>query len=167
MSEIKTSPKKIARSRVATKRPDGSSLYVKFLLADEFRPEQLTNKVQAIGLYPDEIVIANTPIGAPEPTKDMPIGLDSLAMLFTIGGGVGEFDVAIKIGKNKAASAKVSLEKGRSANIVLQSRPFLIASYGEKQVVVSLAGKDHVFKFEIRHGVSPAVARKSQGFVVS
>lgn len=162
MSETKKSPKRIERSKPATKRPDGSSLYVKFLLADEFRPEQTSGKVLAIGLYPDAIVIANTSIGTPEPTKDKPIGIDSLSMLFTIGGGVGEFDVTIKIGDNIAASTKVSLQEGRSASIVLQSKPFLVASYGEKQVVVSVAGKDHVFKLEIRHAVSPAVAPGSQ-----
>ncbi|MBD2222712.1 hypothetical protein H6G33_37975 [Calothrix sp. FACHB-1219] len=123
--------------------------YVKMLVADEFRMEQ-SGKVLAIGLYSDSVVVLTIPKNAPKPTKETPIGFDGVSLLLTIGGIVGETSVRFGLEGGQAIEHRLNLQSGTSANIIVNIKPFRIASFGVKNVIVELAGSTHKLHFEVR-----------------
>lgn len=128
------------------------SPYVKFYLADDFRSES-SGKVTAVGLYPDNVIVLNTPANSPEPSKDRPYGVSSLGLLICIGGSQGTFPVSISVGENEPFRKTIELKIGMSSNLVLAFRPLLLASLGFKKVKVTVDATVHDFQFEARRGL--------------
>lgn len=123
--------------------------YVKMLVADEFRMEQ-NGKALAIGLYADSVVVLTIPKNAPQPSKETPVGFDGVALLLTVGGVVGEATVRFGLEGGKALEHLVDLAPGSSANLVLNLKPFRVATFGVKRLIVEFAGTTFKLPFEIR-----------------
>ena len=135
----------LAKPAVATLTPSA-----RLLVADDFRAEQ-SGKVLAIGLYADGVVLLDVPEGAPEPSNEIPVGVDRLAFLINIGGVVGQQKVSVRIGeKGPSQDVQVDVKPGSSANLIFTSQPMLIASYGKKLVTVKFAQSVHELEFELR-----------------
>jgi hypothetical protein len=127
--------------------PVGEGPALRLFVADQFRTEQ-GGKVLAIGLYTDNVVVF--PSDAPEPTSDLPLGLE-LSLLINISGVQGKGTVSIQLGREKREMA-LELKRQGSANFVLNLQPLLIEAFGKKTVQVGLAGQVHELHFEARKG---------------
>ncbi len=143
-------PTKARTRKVKAAVPANLNLpFARLLVADEFRTEA-NGKVLAVGLYPDSVVVCQTPSDAAAPSKKHPIGINSLYFLVTIGGVVGKQKVSVSIGNSKPVEMEVEMKADHSANLIFGSRPLLIQSFGVKQVAVEFAGVKKVMEFELR-----------------
>jgi hypothetical protein len=109
-----------------------------------------TGKVLAIGLYADGVVVFTIPENAPKPTPETPFGMDGLSLLVTVGGFEGPGTIRFGLKGSRVFEHPVDLAPGSSANIVLNLKPFRIASFGVKDVLVEVAGTKHILHFEVR-----------------
>ena len=124
-------------------------------VADNFQTLQ-DGKVLAVGLYPDKVVVMNIPVDAPEPSRELPFGINLGLLLCLV--DLPSDDVAGKItilppsGHTlaPAMSFAVQARAGRSANIVLVANPLLVSEPGLYQVVVDIADLHIAESFEIR-----------------
>ena len=124
-------------------------------VADNFQTLQ-DGKVLAVGLYPDKVVVMNIPVDAPEPSRELPFGINLGLLLCLV--DLPSDDVAGKIiilppsGHALAPpmSFAVQAQAGRSANIVLAANPFPVSEPGVYQVVVDIADLHIAESFEIR-----------------
>lgn len=127
------------------------------LVADEFRMEQ-SGKILAIGLYSDSVVVLTIPKNAPKATKETPYSFDGVSLLLTVGGFTGTENVRFGLKGGKLLEHPVLLGQGMSANLVLNVKPFRVASFGQKTVVVEFAGTTHELPFELRANYIDPVA---------
>ncbi|MDO9438033.1 hypothetical protein [Hydrogenophaga sp.] len=147
-------PKKNVQVRTP-KATKGSSATM--LVADEFRMEQ-SGKVLAIGLYPDNVVVCTIPKNAPRPSKETPFGMDGIALLLTVSGFEGAATVRFGLsGSSHTFEHPVSLTAGTSVSLILNLKPFRIASFGVKDVFVEVEGAKHTLHFEVRANYIDAV----------
>lgn len=140
---------------------------VRFFLAEDFRQE-IGGKVSAIGLYADNVVVLQLPPDLAEPTEETPIMIRSLAFLFSVSAlsqpSLASVDLRVN-GDQKPLMAPRDLpaiEPGNSVNLLGVMAPYVVTSFGEKTVVVDIAGTKYTFKFEIRRVASShfAASRK-------
>ena len=140
---------------------------LRFFLADDVRMEQ-DNKVTAVGLYTDNVVVALMEPGQPEPSPQVPIVMGGLSFVVAIGGLEGKHTVVLKY--SDPAYAATPTPKGQElvfansslvANVVARFQPFVASSFGKKVIVLAIDGKEHELVFEVRRGSSkraPAAA---------
>lgn len=127
--------------------------WASFLVSDDLRVED-GGKVTVLGLYADNIVVVKRAPPIVEDTGD--IGLDSLAVLISVGGIEGEQpvsfvleDPAMKKKAKPAPPRATVFTKDRTTNFAIRLRPFITKGYGEKTVRVSIGGLTWEHKFQI------------------
>ena len=130
---------------------------IKFLMAEEFRPEP-NNKITVLGLFAGETLILNKgprPEGVPE---DAPIGLERLAFMLIISDldGTHDFKGSIFDPNGQAMSFEqqlgegIMIEKGMSHIIINEVKPFIIKAAGTYTFVLHVDDNQEKFSFEIR-----------------
>jgi hypothetical protein len=133
---------------------------VNFYMAEDLRME-VGSKVSAIGLYPDHVLITQLPDNVPDPTEVAPLMLASLGFLFNVSKVTESTTIAVDMivdGERKpfaAAREYGAPEPGGSINLIAVMRPCLIASFGIKELVVTVGKSLHLFPYEIRRAPLP------------
>lgn len=133
---------------------------VNFYMAEDLRLE-VSSKVSAIGLYPDHVLITQLPDDVPDPTEAAPIMLASLGFLFNVSKFTESTTIAVDMivnGERKpftAAREYSAPEPGASINLIAVMKPCLIASFGIKELVVTVGKSVHLFPYEIRRASLP------------
>ena len=84
MTKAATAPRKRAtRSATAELMPAVRATTVRFFLADDMRQE-VNGKVTAVGLYADNVIVAEMSADDPDPTPERVAGLPSLSILASV-----------------------------------------------------------------------------------
>ena len=142
-------PAKTAQSTKESARKTATP-YVKLLIADEFRVES-TGKVLGVGIFPDAVIVAHVPRGAPDPSPESPAEIPLLAFLITLGGVAGTHKVKVRVAEGDPSELEIRIvEAGTVANVILKAEPLVFSSFGAKTVDVEFAGKRFKLPFEIR-----------------
>ena len=132
---------------------------VRLLLCEDARPE-VSGKSTLVGVYPGEVIVVHNPV-SPEGTNAV-AALKSICLVIFVAGGVGRFDVGIRIATPDDTVAfeqpigVVTLEEHGTATIVGQIQPFLVKAFGVHTATLSLDGRKYPFEFTIREAVKPA-----------
>lgn len=124
---------------------------VRLLVADEFRTES-SGKVLGVGIYPDLVIILRVPRNAPEPSKEVPYGVD-ISLLITVIATPGEYDVKASLGNFGSFKQHIVIGEGRSANVIANAKPLLVQDLGAIPIKVSLNDELYEFQIEIRKQV--------------
>lgn len=143
------------------KRAKVQKLSCKWYLADDVRSE-IGGKCTLVGVYTDDIVIVQMPIGAPDPTPSRPLAIERLAILCSLRGltGSAQFELTIA-GTNKLGTAQkqnIDAESPNAAhnlNLIARIAPVVVESFGEKSMTIEskeLHFRDE-FKFQIVRGL--------------
>jgi len=130
---------------------------IKFLMAEEFRPEP-NNKITVLGLFAGDTLIFNKgprPEGVPE---DAPIGLERLAFLLTISDldGTHSFKGRVfepngqPMNSEQLLGNGIMIEEGMSHSIIYAMKPFIFKTRGVYKFVLYVDDIPHEFQFEIR-----------------
>lgn len=130
---------------------------VRFFLADDVRQE-INGKVSAVGLYPDNVVIAEMSGGtsAPSPTN---LGfLPAISVLANVTIEPGEHRYQMTIDPTSVmpkvltgpGSTLVTPKYGDSVNLIMRLPSLPFTGYGMVHVVLTTDTDRHVFSFEIR-----------------
>lgn len=133
---------------------------LRLIVAEDLRRE-VDGKVTAVGLFPDNTVIAHLPKDVPEPTDDSPIMLKSLGFLFNISKLPARkpgTKVTVKIdilaaGQRKLFMAPRELNwpnTGDSMNIMGVMNPCPVGSFGERTFFVTFGKNELSADYEIR-----------------
>lgn len=132
---------------------------IRLYIADDFRQE-VDNKVTAVGLYSDLVVVANVMPGTPPPTVEDPIVINGISAMITVGGLEGEHSVKLDFRDPLAAGpAQVTgpqnvifpTELG-AVNLLVRFQPFITGGPGKKLMVVTVDGEETALEFELRLG---------------
>jgi hypothetical protein len=136
----------------------GEKANIRLYLADDFRQEP-DQKVSAIGLYADQVIVVNLRPGAPPPSANSPVAIPVVSLLITISGLKGSHEIGIDY-KDPFAVKKSYFEKKTklidfsdrpsAANIFLKFESFTTSGAGIKQIIVSIDGKKTKREFEVR-----------------
>ena len=144
-----------------------ADLKVRFFLADDIL-QQIDGKMTLLGLYPDDTVITQMPLEAPEPTKENPVGFEGLAVLLCVQGLKGVhsislgFDDSVLVGasmiRNAGGGPKMNADQTPfdfkngegTSNLITRLKPFVTSSFGKKTMVLKIDDEPHKFNFEIR-----------------
>ena len=140
----------------ATKPAAVLPLHCNFYLAEDIRIEQ-SGKPSMVGFYPDSVIVVQLPKDAPDPTKDSPVGIASLAFLANFVGAVGEYDAEIEMtgvgGVPLVRSDRRKLVGNKqNINFVTRFTPMPVVGFGTYKVVIKLDGRPYEFSFEVRRG---------------
>lgn len=116
----------------------------------------MSGKATLVGVYPGEIIIVHHPT-PPEGVKAV-AALSSVCLVFFIAGGMGTFEVGVKIAapdgtigfEQKIGS--ISVKDGKTATIVGQIRPFVVKEFGRHKASLKIDGREFPFAFIIREG---------------
>lgn len=135
---------------------------VKFFVADDIRAEA-SMKPMIFGLYPDDVVRALMQAGQPQPTQEVPIVIQSLAILavFIDCKGTFEAEIALYQPNGKALIEPKKLEEGLSTSkltavgektnisFIANFMPFTIPEFGKYRFVIKLDETEYTHEFEI------------------
>lgn len=148
--------KSARKVRKATKTVAVVPSHCNFYLADDIRIEQ-SGKPSMVGFYPDNAIVVQLPKDAPDPTKDNPVGIASLAFLANFVGAVGEYDAEIEMtGVGGVPLVRSDRRKlvgtKKNINFVTRFIPMPVVGFGTYKVVIKLDGHPYEFSFEVRRG---------------
>lgn len=139
---------------------------VKFFIADDIRADG--PKPMIIGLFVDDFVGVVIPKEKPDPSKDSPIMLQSLAVLASFIGCEGKFGAQISLFQpdntpifehqkiEGAINADPLTGKG-NLNFLLKFMPFAIHQFGKYKFIFKLDDEEYEFNFNIGRGVAANV----------
>jgi hypothetical protein len=145
---------------MTTKAPEPSKAskpHLELFLADDVRME-LGDKVTAVGLYTDRVVVALIGPDQAGPSREAPLLLNGLSFLVSIRGLVGRHSVRVKyedppvVQVAPPARELVFQSPAESANLVGRFQPFVTTAFGTKSLVVEIDGTDYPLEFEVREG---------------
>lgn len=144
------------KARKATKTAAVVPPHCNFYLADDIRIEQ-SGKTSLVGFYPDKAIVVQLPKDAPDPTKDKPVGVASLAILANFVGAVGEYDAEFEMtGVGGVPLVRSDRRKlvgtKQSINFVTRFTPMPVVGFGTYKVVIKLDRHPYEFLFEVRRG---------------
>lgn len=132
---------------------------INFYIADEIRNEQ-GGKPFLIGLYPDHVVVVNVGKDQPEiGSSGEKIGylIERLAFLVCVSEAPGKHTVAVQYFDPsgnplapRTALPDFEIEKGLSASLVLESKPFPFPESGMYKLSFEIDGNMHELPFEMR-----------------
>lgn len=131
---------------------------VRFLIADDIRAEG--QKPMIIGLLVDDFVGVVIPSEHPDPSKEAPIMLQSLAILTSFIGCKGPFESNISLylpdGTTLMDHQKVDgginsdqAAGKNSINFVAKFMPFSIPEFGQYKFVITLDEREYEYKFNV------------------
>lgn len=153
------SAKPIRRASGHSEQPS-ITLYV----ADDLRQE-ISGKVSMIGLYADRVVVLQIPPGSPEPSEETPLVIDGLSFLVNIAGLSGRHRLSVRFfvdGSSPLSEPQMreaDFDPQLSANFAVRIRPFAVATFGRKKVVVTVDDNEPMeCVFELRKGTLSAEA---------
>lgn len=122
---------------------------VRFYVAEDFR-EEVSNKVSAVGLYPDCHIHLNMPSGAPDPTPQKAAALHSLCFLFNIFGAPVTATVSINIEGPVTAAVVVPsrpLPPSGTANLIVRMEPCIVPALGKRTFIVKVDEREFRFDY--------------------
>lgn len=130
---------------------------LKFLIAEEFRPEA-NNKISALGVFAGDVIILLKKPDQPATEKAL-MGLERLAFLVTVSelDGTHNFKGAIldpnrnqmELGI-KSLGDGVVIQPGLAHTVVVEAKPFVIKIPGIYTFVFYIDDDPYEFPFEIR-----------------
>lgn len=130
---------------------------ITFLVGEEIRPEA-SGKATVLGLYPDNVVIANIPPKQEGITEDVPSGIDRLTFMVNVSAvpeGTYHFQAQFITPSDTPMGeimemGNVDMATGKSYSAIFQSSPFLVAETGIYKLDFYVNGERHQLPFEIR-----------------
>lgn len=149
-------PKESARS-VSEAVPASEPTQVRFFLADDMRRE-VGGKVTAVGLYADNVIVAEMLPSGPDPTPERLGVVPSIAVLANISAAPGEHRYKLEIDSSSAVPTimeqqtvtLVTPESGGTVNLIMPFSPFLFTRFGMVHLVLRVDGLPYRYSFEIR-----------------
>lgn len=132
---------------------------VRFFIADDIRAEG--KKPMIIGLLTDDLVGIEIPAEHPEPSKEAPVILQSLAILTSFIDCKGPFEAKISLyqpnGTALIEQQKINggivdtdpVEGKNNINFIAKFMPFGVAEFGRYKFVIKLDKKAYEYEFEI------------------
>ena len=108
-----------------------------------------------MGMYPDDTIVLQLPKEVPNPTREVPIGLPQLSVLFSFSACKGTFQSRIEVdspdGQRVFDTPTNQLEaSGGGMNFVARFSPMVVTSLGKHEVRVTLDKHLFTHSFEIR-----------------
>ena len=147
----------MAKAKAPSEVDPFEKISVRFFLAEDFI-QQVGGKITVISLFSDNVVVAHRPVGVPEPSELHPLVFDRMSFMATVSGLDGNFDVSWQFNEKVTGAdtphkvKSTTFHVGKSANLVVTSRPFASVSYGKKQLILKIGDRSFPFDFEIRQG---------------
>lgn len=130
---------------------------ITFLVADEIRRE-VSGKATILGLFPDNVVIANIPPKPDNVPADVPAGIDRLSFMVNVSAlpeGTHHFSAqfirpsGVPMG-DPMEIGEVNVESGKSFTTIFQSSPFVLTEGGNYILAFYIDGEEYRLPFEIR-----------------
>ncbi len=152
---------KSGRKSLSKPKPTAVALVqCNFFIADDIRIEQ-GGKPSLLGFYPDNEIVVQMPKDLPDPTKESPVGIASLAILANFVNAVGEYDAEVEMnGAGGVPLVRADRNKliGNKKNINFVTRfiPMPIVGFGKYDIVIKLDGHPYAFSFNVRREDAPA-----------
>lgn len=132
---------------------------VRFFVADDMRQEH-NGKVTAVGLYPDDVIVAEMPPSVPDPTPEFMAQLPGVSILASAIVPPGEHQYQFEIDpssilppmKESSGSARNigTTRIGESVNLIMRLAPLPIVGFGMVTVAIHVDGIPFRYSFEIR-----------------
>ena len=143
---------------VAAARPTS----VRFYLADDMRQE-VGGKVTAVGLYADNVIVAEMSPNDPDPTAEQLAALGGVSILASVSMSPGEHECQFEIEPSSvvpplalAQSDKFSTSRAdETVNMIMRLAPLPFTRFGMVHLVLRVDGNPHSFSFEIRRRNKP------------
>lgn len=145
----------------------GPQPLVHFYMAEDFRRE-LNGKLSAIGLYPDHVVVLQLPESLPDPSPQNPLTIRSLAFAFSVVHLSGDALISIDVESNGVRSPLVPQDQfawpgeGHSVNLLAAIEPWVVQQLGVRELVLTLNGAEHRFRYELRRATIKPPASKTR-----
>ena len=144
---------------LATDRPTS----VRFYLADDMRQE-VGGKVTAVGLYADNVIVAEMSPDDPDPTANQVAAVGGISILANVSTSPGDHKYQLEIDPSsvvpplaQSPSSHVGTQRaGDTTNLIMRLAPLPFTRYGMVHVVLRIDGEPHRFSFEIRRRNKPA-----------
>jgi hypothetical protein len=130
---------------------------LKLLVADEIRPEA-TGKQTVLGLFADDVVVAQPPAQVPEVSADVPSGIERLAFLINVSDlPAGTYRVAASLLDPSGepygeihVDHGITVDAGKSHTFVVEAKPFILRGFGIYQWTILIGDTEARLPFEIR-----------------
>jgi hypothetical protein len=135
---------------------------VRFFLADDVRQE-IQGKVTMVGLYADNIVVAEMPPDHRNPSVRVPAAIPRVAILASVSIAQGEHRYRMELDRSSVTRQKIdaktatliSERPGESINLIMRLAPLLFVRFGTVKVLLYVDDQPYPFDFEIRRRDKP------------
>lgn len=138
-----------------SKKLDQPKPMVRMYMAEDLRQE-ISGKITAVGLYPDNVVVLRLPDEFPDPTESKPVHIKSLGFAFSISGLTQATTISIDIEVNGKRKPFLPPKEhpwpgtGRSLNLLGILEPCVVEHFGQRKLIVTVGESVHTFEYEIR-----------------
>jgi hypothetical protein len=145
-----------SRPPVALVQPDTPTV-VRFFLADDARQE-VHGKMTMVGLYADNVVVAEMPSGHSNPSKKAPVAIPGISILASVSIALGEHRYRMEIDRSSVTPQTIeaktttlmSAQPGESVNLIMRLAPLVFIRFGMVHVLLHIDDEPYRFSFEIR-----------------
>lgn len=160
---------KVARSALAETGPRSRSpaasartmtpTVVRFFLADDVRQE-VHGKVTVVGLYADNVVVAEMSPGHRKPSEKVPAAIPGVSLLASVSIAPGEHRYRMEIDRSSVTPQMIdaktttlmSARPGESINLIMRFAPLVFVRFGMVHVLLHVDDQPYQFSFEVRRG---------------
>ena len=149
--------KQITGADAAEIVPVAKATAVRFFLADDMRHE-VSGKVTAVGLYADNVIVAEMSKNDPDPTPERMVALPGVSILASVSIRPGEHHYKLEFdGSSVVPPLRETTTKrvgtpltGETTNLIMRFQPLPFTRFGIARVVLWVDGEAFSYSFEIR-----------------